>query len=223
MVRLRIAAVLLAALCACAQPPAGELASRSIPAAPTVARPSPSVVATLAATASATTADEYVGIPERVATTPFPTVALPARPAPNFAFSFGYGSCRITRIVSTFDGTLTQVNLEGRASMVRLELDDAELERIYDEMVAIAFFSYPERYSTILSDTMVRVMATPHPGYEFRVRHGELEKQVLFADSVFRPTTTETDNLRRLVTLITSIVEAQPELAQLPPLKESCA
>src|SRR5215203_3901438 len=58
---------------------------------------SPSAVSTTAAPPA--TADPFMGVPERIATTPFPAVTLPEQPDPNFAFSIGYGACTITRIL----------------------------------------------------------------------------------------------------------------------------
>ena len=166
---------------------------------------------------------EFGDIPERVETTPFPTIPLPIQRAPNFALGFGYGSCRITRRLDTFTQTLTQFSLDGTPMTITLTLQPNELDRIYQRMVEIAFFSYPERYTTILPDSMIRIMPNPHPTYEFVVRQDTRMHQVVFEDSVFRPTTTETDNLRDLVRFIREIVEAHTEMAQLPPLQEECA
>lgn len=166
---------------------------------------------------------DYGDVPALVVTTPFPTVALPEQPASNFALTFGYGACQTTRILNTFDRTLTQFDLDGTPTSVSVTVEPADLERIYRFMATIAFFSYPERYSTILPDTMVRIMPSPHPTYEFRVRNGDLEKTVVFTDNVFRPLTVETEHLRALVTLLKAVVEAQPELSELPPLREACA
>jgi hypothetical protein len=75
----------------------------------------------------------------------------------------------------------------------------------------------------MLPDSMIRIMPSPHPTYEFVVRQDTRMHQVVFEDSVARPTTTETDNLHDLVRLIREIVDAHAEMAQLPPLQEACA
>lgn len=194
-----------------ANPPSGAAAQASVPAAP------------ISTTRSTT---DFLGIPERVSTTLFPTVALPDLPAANFAFSFSYGPCPVTRVVSTFDNTLmqsAQPDSNAAPLTVTLVLSDAERTAIYERMRSINLFGYPKIYTIPLPENAIRVYVTPHSTYGFILRNDTVLTTITWVDEISRPTTTEADDLRELIVFLRTLIEARPEIEQLPPIIGACS
>ena len=176
------------------------------------------------ATSSATaTAEPFMGVPERIATTPFPAVILPDQPESNFAFSIGYGACSITRILDTFTDTLTQHSMDGSSASIAFRLSPDERAAIYQAIKTINLFGYPNVYAIVVPENTMQIMTEPHPRYELVLRNGTLNKMITWEDSISRPTTVEADQLRSFIERIRALVANHPEIAQLPPLNEGCA
>ena len=170
------------------------------------------------------TIDEFMGVPERIATTPFSTVTLPEQPDPNFAFSVGYGACEITRVLDTFTRTLTQHSMDGSSAVtVPFTLTPDERVTIYQAIKTINLFGYPDVYVIPVPENTPRIIPEPHPRYELVLRNGTLNKRFTWEDSIARPTTTEADQLRDFIERIRALVATHRETAQLPPLNEACA
>src|SRR5581483_10691416 len=165
----------------------------------------PSAVSTTASSPAAT-ADPFMGVPERIVTTPFPVVALPEQPDPNFAFSIGYGACTITRILDTFTHTLTQHSMDGSSATIAFRLTSDERVTIYQAMKAINLFGYPDVYAIAVPENMMQIISEPHPRYELVLRNGTLNKRITWEDSTSRPTTVEADQLRDLIARIQALV-----------------
>ena len=170
-----------------------------------------------------TPSPDWMGIPERVLTTPFPTSSLPAQPAANFAFSFGYGGCQITRVLNTFDDTLMQHSIDASPITTTFVLTTDERNVIYQRMRAINLFAYPTTYTIPMPDTAMRIYSAPHPRYEFTLRNDTLLKTIIWEDAIWRPSSDEADQLRDLITFLKSTIEGHPEIQQLPRLIEACA
>lgn len=164
-----------------------------------------------------------MGIPEHLPTTPFPTIPLPVQPAPNFAFSFGYGACQITRVLNTFDNTFTQYSLNSPPITTTFTLTADERTAIYQHMIAINLFGYPSTYKIPVPDTDLRIISAPHPHYEFTLRNDTIRKTIAWEDEISRPTSVEADNLRRLIAFLKQTIERHSEVQRLPPLVEACA
>jgi hypothetical protein len=216
--------ILLIACNAPAAAPAQPTAAPALAAAPAPSSlPAASVPAATIPLATATPSPDWMGIPERVPTTPFPTVVMPTQPASNFAFSFGYGACQITRILNTFDDTLTQQSSNTAPVSTTLVLTADERNAIYRRMRAINLFAFPTSYSIAMPDTMLRIYAAPHPRYEFTLRNNTLLKTITWEDAIARPTSDDADQLRDLIAFLKTTVEVHAELKRLPPLVEGCA
>jgi hypothetical protein len=168
------------------------------------------------------TEDPFMGIPERIATTPFPVVSLPEQPDQNFAFSIGYGACTITRILDTFNHTLTQHANDGSSATVSFRLTSDERITIYQTIKTINLFGYPDVYVSV-PENVPQIIPEPHPRYELVLQNGTLTKKVTWVDSIARPTTAQADRLREFIERIRTLVAHHPETAQLPPLNEGCA
>jgi hypothetical protein len=194
------------------------------PASPLATLPSSSSAAAVTVfPITITPRPDWMGIPERIATTPFPTSSLPAQPAANFAFTFGYGGCQITRVLNTFSNTLMQHSIDTPPITTTLVLTSGERDAIYERMRAINLFAYPARYTIPVPDTMIRISPAPHPTYEFTLRNGRLLKTIIWEDDIWRPTSDEADQLHSLITFLISTIEGHAEIQQLPPLVEACA
>jgi hypothetical protein len=164
-----------------------------------------------------------MGVPERVPTMPLPAVAIPAQPVPNFAFSFGYGACQVTRILSTFDDTLIQQSNNAVPITITFVLTANERNAIYQRMRAMNLFAFPTSYSIAMPDTMMRIYVSPHPRYEFTLRSDTLLKTIVWEDGIARPTSDQADQLRDLIAFLKTTIEGHAELKRLPPLVEACA
>jgi hypothetical protein len=164
-----------------------------------------------------------MGIPERIPTTPFPTSSLPAQPAADFAFSFGYGACQITRVVNTFDNTLMQRSVGAAPITITFVLTSGERSTIYQHMRAINLFAYPPTYTIPLPDNITSMSIAPNPRYEFTLRNDTLLTTIVWEDAIVRPTSNEADQLRDLIAFLKTTIEGHAEIQQLPPLVEECA
>ncbi len=170
-----------------------------------------------------TPSPDFMGIPERLPTTPFPTIALPVQPAANFAFSFGYGACRISRVLNTFDNTLAQYSINSPPITTTFILTADERTAIYQHMRAINLFGYPTTYTIPVPDTDLRIISAPHPRYEFTLRNESIQKTLTWEDEISRPTSAEADNLRGLIAFLKLTIERHSEVQRLPQLVEACA
>jgi hypothetical protein len=184
--------------------------------------PSPSAVSTTASPPA--TADPFMGVPERIATTPFPAVPLSEQPDPNFAFSIGYGACTITRILDTFTNTLSQHSMDGSSAItIAFHLTADERVAVYQAIKTINLFGYPDVYTIPVPDTTPRIIPEPHSRYELVLRNGTLNKTITWEDSISRPIAVEADQLRGFIASIKTLVASHHEMTQLPPLNEACA
>jgi hypothetical protein len=219
-----IAAMLLIACDALAGAPMARPEPSASPASPLAALPAPtSAAASTVFPITITPRPDQDGIPDRIPTTPFPTSALPAQPAANFAFSFGYGACQITRVFNSFDNTLTQHSIGASPITTTLVLTANERSAIYQRMRAINLFAYPARYSIPVPDTMIRISHAPYSSYEFTLRNDTLLKTITWEDEISKPTSDEADQLRDLIAFLVSTINGHPELQRIPPLVEACA
>ena len=64
----------------------------------------------------------------------------------DFAFRFEYGSCT-TDILDTFNDTYTRDMIIEPDVTITLRLADPQMAAIYQKMVSISFFDYPEVFS----------------------------------------------------------------------------
>ena len=96
-------------------------------------------------------------------------------------------------------------------------LSDAELEQIKHEMIEIDFFSYPETFTVVRTDTIV-VFIEPHSTYDFEVKYNSSLKRLHWDDGIIT-NDQRAARLRELIRFIQSIIEAKPEYRQLPPAR----
>jgi hypothetical protein len=147
--------------------------------------------------------------------------ALPAQPEPNFAFSFSYGDCGGT--LDTFEQTYSTLIKDGEPITIPVTLTDEQMMTIYQKMVAIDFFSYPETFRIAYDVNGVVGIQTPAPDYRIKVRNGELTHSVFWRDEIFEPTNREADQLRELIQIIMQVIKTNPDIQNLPELNFGCA
>lgn len=151
--------------------------------------------------------------------TPAPT--QPPQLEPNFAFVFKYGSCN-TDILDTDAGTFTKDMLIEPAVTVDLRLSDTQMQAVFEKMVAIHFFDYPEVFSIPIPKSGEVGIITPSTRYEIVVWNGEITKTLIWQDEIFDPTTAEADNLRELFQWMINMIQEHPEYKKLPERQAGC-
>jgi hypothetical protein len=148
---------------------------------------------------------------------PTATASPPARlaaPPADFAVRFVFGTCTMETL-DTFERTFTRQLTYEEERTIPLTLTEAQMAAIYERMVAIDLWSYPEAYA-IRSATGNYVVRDPSPTYRITVRAGGEIKGVYWHDEVVQPTTPEADRLRGLIRYMIDMVYDYPEVRALP-------
>jgi len=106
---------------------------------------------------------------------------------------------------------------------IPLHLSDTQKAAIYQKMVEIEFFDYPDAFSIPTPKNGTVGILTPATLYRITVRNGELTKSLSWLDEIFAPTTPKADHLRELFQLILKMIEEHPDYKKLPERKAGCA
>ncbi len=157
--------------------------------------------------------DVTVGPPSPAATVIVPPPVL----QPNFAFSFSAGAC-LTDTLDLFQGTYVKEINVGLFSTIPIGLTDVQLTAIYDKVIEVAFFSYPERFN-------VRVLepGAPTTTYRLKVTNGESTKTVEWVDEIYGGDPgPKGQKLRELFGLIQGTIQADPDVKELPARQTVC-
>ena len=155
------------------------------------------------------------------ACTPSTSAAHLPYPDQNFAFSFEYGSCN-RDILDTYNGTFTKDMIVDPAITIPFRLSDSQTTEIYQKMVEIGFFEYPENFSIPIPKNGTIGMVTPAMRYQMTLQNGDLTKTLLWVDDIIDPTTFEAENLRSLFSLIINMIQNSEEYEQLPEPQAGC-
>jgi len=141
---------------------------------------------------------------------------------PNFAFHFEYGSCLVETFDSSSGSFIHDMGPSEPAITIPLALGEGEMEAIFQKMVKIDFFGYPESFVTTSTGGDPVGMVTPAMHYSLRVQNGDRSHSVSWTDEITGPVTQETENLRQLFQMIVMILEEQPEVRELPAPPVGC-
>ncbi|MHB8645412.1 MAG: hypothetical protein ACYDAR_06445 [Thermomicrobiales bacterium] len=175
-----------------------------------IASPTPNAPASLAV-ASPT--------PRATSTAASPTKLDASTPAQGFMFIFEYGLCTTNKL-NTALGLYTAGGAPGLPGTpdftIPLVLTAAELDTIHQKMVDINFFNYPAQFAVPVGPGTPTGIVTPSATYHWIVNDGTQAKEVRWHDEIFSPTTVEAERLRELAKLMKDIIEAHPEMQQLP-------
>ncbi len=145
-----------------------------------------------------------------------------AAPTPDFAFRFEYAAC-FTDVLDTFAHTYTQDRgVSERSITIPITLTAVQLQSMHAKIVAIDFFSYPEQFSIQPADG-VRAIVTPANPYALTVQEDQRRHTVTWLDEIVQPSTPADDRLRELFQLNIRLIQAQPDIRQLPPRPFGCA
>jgi len=119
--------------------------------------------------------------------------------------------------LNTFQNTYTKDLILDGTVTAPFVLSDAELQEIKRKMIEIDFFSYPDTFTLVRTDTIV-VSLEPYPTYNFEVKYNSSIKRLHWDDGIITSNQKAT-RLRELIALIRTIIEAKPEYRQLPPAR----
>jgi len=131
----------------------------------------------------------------------------------HLTFKYGVGA---KNVLNTFTGTYTRDMVKDPPVTVKFCLSEKDLDRIYQKMVAIDFFSYPTRFSAQSSGDVIGEM-TPFSTYYFKVQCGSSEtKELVWAAKYTYSGNKEAEDLKELIDLIIEIIRSKPEYRRLP-------
>jgi hypothetical protein len=130
----------------------------------------------------------------------------------NTIFKYGVGA---RNVLDTYAGTYTKDLVLDPPVTTELSLTHDEKNRIYQKMVDINFFEYPDTFS-IAVDNEEAGFFTPFSTYYFKVEYNKTTKELVWEDKVFAEDE-QADKLRELINLIREIVESKEAYKKLPP------
>jgi len=130
----------------------------------------------------------------------------------NLIFKYGVGA---KNELNTFEGTYTKDMVMDPPITVKLHLSQEELDRIYQKMVEIDFFSYPDKFFVSVPPGEVVGMVTPHLSYYFKVEHDSKTKELWWEDEIINEDE-KAEKLRELIKFIRDIIESKEEYKKLP-------
>ena len=133
----------------------------------------------------------------------------------NFNMIFKYGIMAKNEL-NTFQGTYIKDMIMDPSVMVNLYLSEEEKNRIYQKMVEIDFFSYPDEFSISVPVGESIGIVTPHASYYFKVEYNSEIKELWWEDKITNKDE-KADKLRELIKLIRDIIESKEEYKKLPP------
>ena len=132
----------------------------------------------------------------------------------DFNFILKYGITARNEI-NTFDGKFTKDMIADPPITIDLVLSGTEMDNIYQKMLDIDFFNYPEEFKVIVPEGELISTVTPYSGYYFTVEYSSKVKELKWEDEITNPDI-KADKLRELIKLIRDIIESKPEYKALP-------
>ena len=143
---------------------------------------------------------------------PLPTASGPTQSDFNFIFRYGVGA---KNELNTFSGKYTRDMIQDPSITVNLSLSKEELDRIYQKMIEIDFFNYPNEFSISVPPGELTTAVTPYNSYYFKVEHDSRIKEVRWDAEIINKND-KADKLRELIQLITDIIQSKEEYKKLP-------
>ena len=138
----------------------------------------------------------------------------PASGESAFSLIFRYGVTARNEL-NTFEGTFTKDMVSDPSITVDLSLSEEEMDSIYQKMVEIDFFDYPDEFSVPTHPDGLVHIVTPYSSYYFKVKYGSKIKELWWEDEI-KNENVEADRLRELIKLIRDIIESKEEYQKLP-------
>ncbi len=141
------------------------------------------------------------------------TVPTPGESNFNLIFKYGVGA---KNELNTFKGTYTKDMVMAPSVTVNLPLSEEEKDRIYQKMLDIDFFSYPDEFSVSVPVGGSIGMVTPHSSYYFKVEYNSKIKELRWEGKITKKDE-KADKLREIIKLIRDIIESKEEYKKWPP------
>ena len=157
-----------------------------------------------------------------VSCAPHPQNIYPVNPEANFAFLFKYGPC-FTDILDTINNTFAKTISVESSQTIPFILPNDQMTIIYQKMVEIRIFDYPDEFSIPVPTNGMIGKVTPAERYVITVRNGDITKTISWIDEIIQPTMVKANNLRDLFQLIINIIQKQPDYNKLPDRNFGCA
>jgi hypothetical protein len=130
----------------------------------------------------------------------------------NFFFKYGVGA---RNVLDTFKGTFSKDMVNAPGITIDLVFSPTEMDSIYQKMVEIDFFNYPDEFTVVPPENGITSIVTPFNTYYFEVEYGDGFKTLEWVAEITNPDP-KADNLRELIHLIQGIIESKPEYQALP-------
>ena len=145
------------------------------------------------------------------ATTPItPGTTTPA----DFNLVFKYGiTARNT--LDTYEGTYTKDMIMDPSITIELRLSREDMDKIYQKMLQIDFFSYPDTFAIAVTPGESVSEVTPYSTYFFKVTYASHTRELLWHDKIVRKDE-KAERLKELIDLIRGIIESKEEYKKLP-------
>lgn len=142
-----------------------------------------------------------------------PIISPPMTPDEfNLIFEYGVGA---KNELNTFQGRYTKDMIVDTPITVNLSLSKEELDRIYQKMVEIGFFDYPDKFAISVPSGEIVGGVTPYHSYYFKVEYNSKIKELSWEDEITNKDE-RADRLRELIKLIIDVIESKEEYKKLP-------
>jgi protein involved in sex pheromone biosynthesis len=130
----------------------------------------------------------------------------------NFIFKYGVTGANV---LDTFQGKFTKDMISEAPITIEFNLTSEEMDSIYQKMLEIDFFSYPDEFEVTVPEGELARMVLPYSSYYFKVEHAGGIKELTWEDKITN-TDAQADKLKELIHLIRDIIELKPEYLVLP-------
>lgn len=117
--------------------------------------------------------------------------------------------------LDTFNNTYIKDMVTNPPITVNFVLNDQEKQKIYDKMVEINFFDYPDEFIVTVPPGQNIGQVTPYSSYYFHVEYNSKKKDLSWDDNII-VSDSKADELRELIQLIQDIIETKDEYKELP-------
>jgi hypothetical protein len=135
----------------------------------------------------------------------------------NLIFKYGFSG---RNTLDTYQGTYTKDMVADSPVTIPLSLNQEDKDKIYQKMVEIGFFDYPDKFAVIVPPGELESRALPYSTYFFRVTYQGQTKELLWHEKVTN-SEAKADKLRELIGLIRSIIESNEAYKKLPEPKSA--
>jgi hypothetical protein len=130
----------------------------------------------------------------------------------NLIFRYGVTGANV---LDTFQGTFTKDMISEAPITIDFSLTAEEMESIYQKMLEIDFFDYPDEFEVAVPEGELARMVLPYSSYYFKIQHSSGIKELTWEDKITN-TDEKADRLKELIHLIRDIIELKPEYQVLP-------